>query len=101
MAKYFDNPENAKKASDKKTPRGPGQFTKTVKETVLAAFEDLQKDPVVNIIAWGKGNPTEFYKIAAKLIPTEVTGAGGGALFPPQINRPPLESGNSGEPVSG
>lgn len=85
MARHFDDPKNAKNASDKKTPRGPGQFTKTVKEAVLAAFNDLQKDPSVNIIAWGKGNPTEFYKIAAKLIPTEVTGAGGTPLLAPII----------------
>lgn len=88
MAKYFDNPENAKKASDKKTPRGPGQFTKTVKETVLAAFQNLQADPKVNLTEWGKKNPTEFYKIAAKLIPTELTGAGGVPLFPPIIEMP-------------
>lgn len=47
--------------------------TRTVKETVLAAFNDLQEDPKANILKWGKDNPTEFYKIAAKLIPTEVT----------------------------
>lgn len=54
-------------------PKGAiNKLTKTVKETVLAAFNDLQQDPKTNIVAWGKDNPTEFYKIAAKLIPTEV-----------------------------
>lgn len=54
-------------------PKGAvNKITKTVKETVLAAFNDLQNDPKANILAWAKDEPTEFYKIAAKLIPTEV-----------------------------
>ena len=48
------------------------KLTRTVKETVLAVFDDLQADPKANLLAWGKDNPTEFYKIAAKLIPTEL-----------------------------
>jgi len=51
----------------------PNVLTRTVKETVLAAFNELQDDPKVKIAQWGKDNPTEFYKIAAKLIPTEVS----------------------------
>ena len=54
--------------------RGQGKLNKTVKETVLAVFNELQKDPKNKLIAWAKSEPTEFYKIAAKLIPTEVTG---------------------------
>ena len=50
----------------------PNKLTRTVKETVLAVFDDLQSDPKANLLSWGKENPTEFYKIAAKLIPTEV-----------------------------
>jgi hypothetical protein len=54
-------------------PKGAvNHLTKTVKETVLAAFNDLQQDAKANITSWAKENPTEFYKIAAKLIPTEV-----------------------------
>jgi hypothetical protein len=52
----------------------PNKLTRTVKETVLAAFNDLQQDAKANITSWAKENPTEFYKIAAKLIPTEVKG---------------------------
>jgi len=59
-------------------PKGAkNKLTITVKETVLAAFNDLQNDPKANLLAWGKRNPTEFYKIAAKLIPTEVSGTVG------------------------
>jgi hypothetical protein len=59
--------------NNKGKPKGAkNHITKTVKETVLAAFIDLQKDPKANILMWGKSNPKDFYIIAAKLIPTEV-----------------------------
>jgi len=62
-----------KKGEAKGRPKGtPNKLTRTVKETVLKVFDDLQADPKANLLAWGKDNPTEFYKIAAKLIPTEV-----------------------------
>jgi hypothetical protein len=65
-----------KKGEAKGRPKGtPNKLTKTVKETVMAAFEDLQNDPKANLIAWGKANPTPFYQIAAKLIPTEISAA--------------------------
>ncbi len=52
------------------------KLTRTVKETVLAAFQELQADPKHNIIEFAKKNPKDFYQIAAKLIPTEVQGSG-------------------------
>lgn len=48
------------------------KFTKTVKEVLTSAFDTLQEDPNVNIVKWGKENPTEFYKLCSKLIPTAV-----------------------------
>ena len=48
------------------------KITRTVKETVLAVFNDLQQDPKHSLLKWAKDEPTEFYKIASKLIPTEV-----------------------------
>lgn len=51
------------------------KMTRTVKETVLAVFNELQDDPKVKLKAWAKEQPTEFYKIAAKLIPTEIGGS--------------------------
>jgi hypothetical protein len=63
-----------KKGEAKGRPKGtPNKLTRTVKETVMAAFQDLQSDPRANIITWAKDNPTEFYKIASKLIPTEIS----------------------------
>lgn len=50
------------------------RLTKTVKETVLSVFNDIQSDPKVNLKAFAKNYPRDFYQIAAKLIPTEISG---------------------------
>jgi len=49
-----------------------GKLTKTVKDTVLNTFNELQADDKTNLLAFAKKYPREFYQIAAKLIPTEV-----------------------------
>ena len=70
---------------NKGKPKGAvNKVTKTVKEVVLAAFNELQKDPKANIVAWGRQNPKDFYNVAAKLIPTEVQ-AKVETIEPPQI----------------
>lgn len=48
------------------------QKHKTVKETVLQVFEELQKDPKHNLKKFAKDYPRDFYQIAAKLIPTDI-----------------------------
>lgn len=54
-------------------PKGtPNKLTKTVKETVLAIFNEIQDDPEIKLLAFAKKYPRDFYAIAAKLIPTEV-----------------------------
>jgi hypothetical protein len=54
-------------------PKGvQNKLTKTVKETVLAVFNDIQDDPKVNLLKFAQTYPRDFYAIAAKLIPTEV-----------------------------
>lgn len=58
----------------------PNKLTRTVRETVLSAFNELQDDPKANIVAWAKRNPRDFYQIAAKLIPQEITGRDGERL---------------------
>lgn len=50
------------------------KLTRTVKETVLAVFNDLQENRTHNLTAFAKKHPRDFYQIAAKLIPTELTG---------------------------
>lgn len=52
----------------------PNKLTSTVKETVLSVFQEIQGDPKVNLKAFAKKYPRDFYQIAAKLIPTELTG---------------------------
>ena len=57
--------------------RPPGvqnKLSKTVRETVLEVFNRLQEDPNHSLEQFAKKEPAEFYKIAAKLIPTEITG---------------------------
>ena len=54
--------------------RGANKITRTVKETVLEVFDRLQLHETANLETWGLQNTTEFYKIAAKLIPTEIKG---------------------------
>lgn len=58
---------------NKGKPKGAkNKITRTVKEAVLDVFNKLQDDPKANLLEWGKKNPSMFYQIAAKLIPTEV-----------------------------
>lgn len=58
----------------------PNRLTRSVKEAFEEAFRQLQGDPDASLPTWAKENPTEFYKLAAKLIPHELTGPNGGPL---------------------
>ena len=51
------------------------KLTRTVKETVLAVFNDLESDPKKGLKAFAEKYPRDFYQIAARLIPTEITGS--------------------------
>ncbi len=54
-------------------PQGAvNKTTKLVKEVFADAFATLQEDDAVKLAVWGKENPTEFYKLASKLIPTQM-----------------------------
>lgn len=64
--------EEGKEKTGGRTKGTPNKLTKTVKERVLDAFNELQEDAKANLVTWGKENPHHFYQIAAKLIPTEV-----------------------------
>ena len=64
------------KGEAKGRPKGAvNHLTKTVRETVLAVFNDLQLDPKHDLKAFAKESPRDFYQIAARLIPTEITGS--------------------------
>ena len=66
-----------------RTGRKPGatnKVTRSAKEAYALAFEGL--GGVAALQQWGRENLTEFYKIPARLIPTEshVSGADGAPL---------------------
>lgn len=50
----------------------PNKLTRSVKEAFEIAFTSMQDEAGVNLLEWGKKNPTEFYKISSKLIPETV-----------------------------
>lgn len=55
-------------------PKGAqNHLTKTVRETVLAVFNELQGEPTHNLKAFAKKYPRDFYQIAAKLIPQDMS----------------------------
>lgn len=58
-------------------PKGAvNKSTRLVKEVFAEVFSLLQDHPTANLQAWGEANPTEFYKLATKLIPTELEHSG-------------------------
>ena len=50
----------------------PNKVTASIKEAFLEAFE--RRGGVDALVDWAKGEPTEFYKLAARLIATELQG---------------------------
>lgn len=61
-------------------PKGSqNKVTKAVKEAFEAAFNDLQTGEN-NLVAWAEANPTDFYKLASKLIPSELNANISGSL---------------------
>lgn len=69
-------PENLTLAGKGRKKGVPNKITTAFKTSVLEAFHAL--GGTNGLVNWGKRNPTEFYKIAARLIPHEVIGAGAG-----------------------
>ena len=54
--------------------RGANKITKGVKDTFLQVFNDLQEDPKTDLTSFAKKYPRDFYNLATKLIPTEISG---------------------------
>lgn len=48
----------------------PNKLTASVKEAFEIAFNELQQERGVRLTDWARKNTTEFYKLAARLIPT-------------------------------
>lgn len=52
-------------------PKGaPNKVTASIRQALVAAFEKL--GGVKSLVAWGKANPNEFYKLWGRMAPTEV-----------------------------
>lgn len=62
-------------------PGVPNKITANVKEALEIAFQGVGGVP--KLVAWGKKNPAEFFKIWAKLLPASIHlgGADGSNLF--------------------
>lgn len=56
----------------------PNKLTASAREAFQHAFAQMGGEAA--LVTWGKANPTEFYKLFARLIPTEVTGPDGKPL---------------------
>lgn len=55
-------------------PKGAvNQTTKLVKEVFNEVFTELQTHKTANLKSWAITEPTEFYKLASKLIPAQMT----------------------------
>ena len=71
----------------------PNRITAAFKDAVRFVYDDIGGNTA--FAAWARENPTEFYKIAARLIPTEIAARGdtgltiivnrGATLEPPQV----------------
>ena len=58
--------------------------TAAIKEALLAVFAELQESAGSengHFLEWARGNSTDFYKLASKLLPLQVTGQDGGPVI--------------------
>ena len=47
------------------------KISRTIKQVFEQVFINLQDDPEAKLEVWAKNNPTEFYKLAVRLVPTQ------------------------------
>lgn len=59
-------------------PGSPNQNTKAVKDALWSAFNGIGGLRTFQL--WALENQTEFYKLWSRMMPTELTGEGGGPL---------------------
>lgn len=63
---------NLKRAGAGRPKGSKNKVSKTIKAAFERAFTTLQRDPKARLAVWARANPTDFYKLASKLIPQEV-----------------------------
>jgi hypothetical protein len=62
----------------------PNMSTVAIREAVLQVFADLQHGSGGenrHFLDWALGNPSDFYRLSAKLLPRQVTGEDGGPVI--------------------
>ena len=69
----------------------PNKATASVKQALIEAFDGM--GGVESLLAWGRENPGEFYKLWAKLLPVDVT-SGGDPIGPTRVI---IESANAAD----
>lgn len=62
--------EKGKAKTGGRLPGTPNRFTGTFREAVQVVYERLGGHAA--FLEWAKKNPTEYYRVAARLIPTEM-----------------------------
>lgn len=75
--KRASNPNRGAKKGERRGGRQKGTPNKTtieVKEALIAAFDEM--GGVKSLVKWGYENQTEFYKLWAKVMPTQLTVSG-------------------------
>ncbi len=59
-----------------RTKGSTNKITKSFKELLHATYQALESTPGKSMKEWALNNQTEFYRIASKLIPTELQHSG-------------------------
>lgn len=72
--------KKGKEKTGGRTKGSQNKLTTTVKDTFTDVFNKLQDNPKVKLEKWGEENPTDFYKLCSKLIPTAIEGKVEGKL---------------------
>lgn len=71
--------ENLTNAGKGRKKGVPNKMTREVKEVIAKVFEDI--GGIESFAAWARWEPTEFYKMYAKLLPIQLQGAGVDGAF--------------------
>ena len=66
--------EQVRKKTGGRTKGTPNKVTGLAKDAVAQVFDKI--GGIEKMAEWAEDNPTQFYQIYAKLIPTQVNGAG-------------------------
>lgn len=72
MENEIKKPHGGRRPGSGRKPGTQNRVTRTIKSAIERAFTTLQRDPKAKLTAWARQNPTEFYKLAARLLPQEV-----------------------------